>query len=240
MRGRRTRRSRPRESAGPAGVRRCGRGAGLRRLGRLAPAAVACADAGAGELDVAAAGGARQQHALQGGGAQDAALQVGEDDRKIEGAEARCDGGEAWRGGAAVNGGREVAAVAQQDADDAQESGDALGHGGGGLIRWRIWRGGRTGGGGRVTWHDSISNRSWWLVSMDLFPGGPGGAVARRICIAAAGSKPARAHSASRSGGAIFASGRFGWWNEPASREGAARRRWCERVDTAAVSERSS
>jgi hypothetical protein len=31
-----------------------------------------------------------------------------------------------------------------------------------------------------------------------------------------------------------------GWLNEPASREGAARRRSCERVDTAAVSERSS
>ncbi len=45
----------------------------------------------------------------------------------------------------------EMAAVAEQDADGVEEDGDVLGHGGAGLILWRI---GRRGWIGRVEFHD--------------------------------------------------------------------------------------
>jgi len=71
---------------------------------------------------------------LEGNGTQNAAMQAGDDDREIEGAEARGDGGEAGRRGAVVDGVGEMAAVAEQDPNDVEERGDALRHGGLGPI----------------------------------------------------------------------------------------------------------
>ena len=67
------------------------------------------------------------------------------------------DGGECGGGGAAVDGGEEMAAVAEQDADGVEEGGDVLGHGHGfaGVILWRIGRRGWT---GYVAFHVSINN----------------------------------------------------------------------------------
>ena len=111
-----------------------------------------CAGAADHDVDVAAGCGAREQEALQRGGTQDAAVEVGEDGGEVGGAEAGRDGGECGGGGAVADGGEEMAAVAEQDADGVEEGGDVLGHGGAGLILWRIGRRGWT---GYVGFHDS-------------------------------------------------------------------------------------
>ncbi len=100
--------------------------------------------------DIVAAGGAGEQDTLQRGRAQDAAMQAGDDQCEIRGAEAGGDGAEARCGGAAADGVREVAAVAQQDADHVQDCGDTRGDSSG---RRRF-----------LTIHGSYSNRSgsWW------------------------------------------------------------------------------
>ena len=103
----------------------------------------------------------REQETLQRGGTQDAAVEVvevGHDGGEICGAEADRDGGECGGGGAAVDGAEEVAAVADQDIDGVEEGCDVLGHGRGfaGLILWRI---GRQGGLGRVTFHVCHTNK---------------------------------------------------------------------------------
>src|SRR5579864_1067714 len=118
------------------------------------------ADAADHHLDVSAGCGAREQEALQRFGTQDAAVEVGEDGREVGGAEACRDGGECGGGGAAVDGVDEVAAVADQDIDGVEEGGDVLGHGRGfaGLILWRI---GRRGGLGRVSFHVYNTNGLW-------------------------------------------------------------------------------
>ena len=100
----------------------------------------------AGRCDVAAAGGAGEEDALQCRGAQDAAMQAGENQREIGGAEAGGDGRETGCGGAVVDGVGEMAAVAQQDVNHAQECCDALRRG----ERMRWWR--------LLTIHDSYSN----------------------------------------------------------------------------------
>jgi hypothetical protein len=102
---------------------------------------------GAGEGDVAASGGAGEQDTLECRGAQDAAMQAGEDDRQIDGAETRSDGGEAGRRGAERDGVGEMAAIGEQDANDMEECADALG------------RGGRILGGDCFTFHGSLANR---------------------------------------------------------------------------------
>ena len=81
------------------------------------------AGAAVDEVDVAAGGGAGEQHALQGGGAQEAAVQVGEDGGEVGGAEACGDGVEVGGGGAVADGVDEVAAVAEQDADGVEDDG---------------------------------------------------------------------------------------------------------------------
>ena len=98
-------------------------------------------------VDVAAGCGALEQEALQGGGAQEASVEVGDDGGEVGGAEGGRDGGECGGGGAAVDGVAEMAAVAEQDADDVEQGGDVLGHGRGlaGLILGRIGRRGWTG-----------------------------------------------------------------------------------------------
>ena len=107
------------------------------------------------DVDVAAGCGAREQEALQRGGTQDAAVEVGEDGGEVGGAEADRDGGECGGGGAVADGGDEMAAVAEQDADGVEQGGDVLGHGGAGLIPWRI---GRRGWMGRAEFHGSLVN----------------------------------------------------------------------------------
>ena len=98
-------------------------------------------------FDVSAGCGAREQHLLQRVGTQNASVEVGEDGGKVGSAEGGRDGGECGGGGTAVNGGEEMAAVAEQDVDDVEEGGNVLGHGHGfaGLILWRIGRRGWTG-----------------------------------------------------------------------------------------------
>ena len=64
--------------------------------------------------------------------------------------------GKCGGGGAAVDGVEEVAAVADQDIDGVEEGGDVLGHGGAGVILWRI---GRRGGLGRVGFHVCHTNK---------------------------------------------------------------------------------
>ena len=81
----------------------------------------------AGECDVAAAGGAGEEDALECRGAQDAAMQVGKDDREIDGAEAGGERDEAGRCGAVADGVGEVAAVGEEGADDGEECFDAWG-----------------------------------------------------------------------------------------------------------------
>jgi hypothetical protein len=60
-----------------------------------------------------------------------------------------------WGGGAALDRGEEVAAVAEQDADGVEEDCDVLGHGVAGAILRRIGRRGWTGCGGYVGFHVS-------------------------------------------------------------------------------------
>ena len=103
----------------------------------------------AASADVAAACGAGEQDTLQRGGAQDAAMQAGENQREIGGAEAGGDSRKTGCGGAAADGVGEMAAIAQQDVNDAQECRDALG------------RRERMGGWRLLTIHDSYSN---WMV----------------------------------------------------------------------------
>ena len=104
------------------------------------------------DVDVAAGCGAREQEALQRGGTQDAAVEVGEDGGEVGGAEACRDGGECGGGGAVPDGVEEMAAVAEQDANGVEDDGDVIGHGGAGLILWRI---GRRGWSGYVGFHVS-------------------------------------------------------------------------------------
>jgi len=96
------------------------------------------ADAGRGHGEVAAGGGALEQQGFERGGAQDAAVETGEDDRNPGGAEQGGEQDEAGRGGTPLDGGGEVAAVFEQDADDVEELGDVRGHGGGVAILWGI------------------------------------------------------------------------------------------------------
>ncbi len=86
-------------------------------------------NARAGEWYIAATSGAGEQHTFQRGGTQHATTQAGENYREIERAETRRDGGEPWRGGTVPDGVGEVAAVAQQNANDVEECRDALGDG---------------------------------------------------------------------------------------------------------------
>ena len=105
------------------------RGGLLRRLraGRLRRAVVRVA--GLVEHQVAAPGGAGEQHLFQRHGAQQAAGEPGLDGGQARGAEELRDGGEAAPGCSAFEGVREVAAVAEQDADDDEEVGDVGGTG---------------------------------------------------------------------------------------------------------------
>src|SRR5579871_2750060 len=96
------------------------------------------------EGEVAAGGGAREQHALEGEGPQEAAVEVGEDGVEIGGAEACGDGGECGGGGALADGGEEMLAEVEQDGDAVEGGADALGHG----VARRILRG--------------IGRRGWW------------------------------------------------------------------------------
>ena len=114
----------------PPGWTRCGiAGGGLSARGGAGwcGLSAARADAGAGERYVAAAGGTGEQNTLQSDGTQDAAVEAGEDNCEIEGAETRRDGGEAGCGGAVLDGVGEMAAVGQQDANDVEECRNALG-----------------------------------------------------------------------------------------------------------------
>ncbi len=97
-------------------------------------------------------------------------MQVGEDEREIEGAEAGRDGGEAGGCGAVGDGVGEMAAVGEQGAHDVEECGDARGWGGGGPILLRVGWGGGTGGGECLTFHGRDSNRMW-DVGQWIFPG---------------------------------------------------------------------
>ncbi len=78
-------------------------------------------------------------------------LRVGQDGGQVGGAEAGRDGWECWGIGAVPDGGAEMAATAEQDADAfAERDREVLGHGVAGLILWRI---GRQGWMGRVGFH---------------------------------------------------------------------------------------
>ncbi len=63
---------------------------------------------------------AREEHVLQRGGAQDATVEVGQDGGQVGGAEAGRDGWECWGIGAVPDGGVEMQAVAEQDADGTE------------------------------------------------------------------------------------------------------------------------
>src|SRR6185312_1385605 len=63
------------------------------------------------------------------GGSDGRFAALGEDGWEVGGAEAGRDGGECGGGGPMLDGGEEVAAVAEQDADNAEHAGDVLGHG---------------------------------------------------------------------------------------------------------------
>src|SRR6202012_5359614 len=71
--------------------------------------------------EVAAALGALEQDVVERGGAEDAAADVSEDDSRVAGAEMPGDEVEAGGGGAAVEGFGEVAAVGEEDGDDAKD-----------------------------------------------------------------------------------------------------------------------
>ena len=136
-------------------VRRDGRGAALRLRdgsaggsdwgGRWCGRCFGRAGARGRDVDVWAGCSAREEHTLQRSGTQDATVQVGEDGGEVGGAEACRDGGECGGSGALADGGAEMAAVAEQDAEDVEEEGDVLGHGAAGAILRRI---GRRGGAG--------------------------------------------------------------------------------------------
>jgi hypothetical protein len=98
----------------------------------------------------AAAGGAGEEDAFECRGAQDAAVQVGENELQIDGAEAGGERDEAGRCGAVGGGGGEMATVGEEGANDGEEGGDA----------WGAWvgRGGGIGDGERLTFHGSIPN----------------------------------------------------------------------------------
>ena len=105
------------------------------------------------DSDVSAGLGSFEEYVLQRGGAQDASIEVGEDGGEIGGAEACRDGGECGGGGTVLDRGEEMAAVAEQDADGAEDDGDVLGHDVAGLILGRIGRRGWTGCVGYVAFH---------------------------------------------------------------------------------------
>jgi hypothetical protein len=69
------------------------------------------------DVDVAAGCGAREQRTLQRGGTEYAAVEVGENRREAGGAEASRDDGECDGDGAVLDGGEEMAAVAERNAD---------------------------------------------------------------------------------------------------------------------------
>ena len=106
--------------------------------------------AGLEDDQVAAPRGPRQQHAFQRHGAQDAAREASEDGGNPRRAEVLRDDGEAARGGTVFEGFRQVAAVFEQDADDDEDRGDALGHRLGGPGPFGTGRGRKTGSGVRV------------------------------------------------------------------------------------------
>jgi len=85
--------------------------------------------------EVSAACGALQQDVVEGGGAEDAAADVSEDNGGAAGAEMPGDEVEAGGGGAAVEGLGEVAAVGEEDLDEAEDGGE-------------VGEGGQVGGGG--------------------------------------------------------------------------------------------
>ena len=82
------------------------------------------------------------------------------------------------------DGGEEMAAVAEQDADGVEDEGDVLGHGAAGLILGWIGRRGWTGSGGYVGFHVCYSNFSCpkvqGLFSAGQFQLNRGSAAARR------------------------------------------------------------
>jgi hypothetical protein len=88
------------------------------------------------DADVAAGGGAGEEHALQGSGAQDASVQVGKDRGEVRGAEVRGDGSEIGRGGTGADGVDEVAAVAEEDADRVEEDLDVVGNRADAVVLW--------------------------------------------------------------------------------------------------------
>ncbi len=94
------------------------------------------------EADVAAGGGAREQHALQRGGALETTVQVGENGGEVGRAEARRDRVEVGGGGAVADGGDEVAAVGEQGAGGVEQEGDVVGQSDAGVILRGIGRGG--------------------------------------------------------------------------------------------------
>jgi hypothetical protein len=98
--------------------------------------------------DVAAAFGALEQDVVERGGAQDAAADVSEDDASVAGAEVAGDEVEAGGGGAAVEGVGEMAAVGEEDRDEAEDDGE-VGQSSGITVRGRIDWGGLA---GRAVW----------------------------------------------------------------------------------------
>ena len=125
--------------------------------------------AGLEDDEIAAARGARQQHVFQRHGAQDAAREAGEDGGNARGAEELRDDGEAAGGGAVLQGCREVAAVFEQDADEDEDRGDALGHGfSGAVLLGTLW--GRKTGGGVRGGHGQCMLTNWRREVKGFFP----------------------------------------------------------------------
>ncbi len=91
--------------------------------------------------------GAPAEPGFQGRGAAQAIGDAGEDDGEIGGAEGSGEEGEAWGGGALLDGAGELLAVVDQFADDAEDAAEGGGHGcvGPGRIGVCGW-GGRLGG----------------------------------------------------------------------------------------------
>jgi hypothetical protein len=99
--------------------------------------------------EVVAAGSAPAKRGFQGGGATQAAGDAGEDGREVGGAEGFGEQCETWRGSALVHCAGELPAVADQFADDAEDTAEGGGHGRGGprCIEIRGWGGGLGAGG---------------------------------------------------------------------------------------------
>jgi hypothetical protein len=93
---------------------------------------------------------------------------MGEDGGDVGCAEARGDGGEVGGGRTVTDGFKQVAALAEQDADSVEHKGDVLGHGGAGAIQW-IGRGGGTVCARYVDFHGGYTNRMSEKVARIIF-----------------------------------------------------------------------